>query len=212
MAFGVAPTTVPMPGRVNGNAGAPAPQPVSTPGFLSALPHAGGAPAPQKWSPRQLAFFQAMHDRLHPGGQVHALGLPSSQETSFEQNFNSTNQGADQNLATNAYQAQLAAQAYGPQFGNEQRVYEQGRAAEPGQFVGRGILGSGIDHEALQNLDFGHLQNVQQLTNSRQQSAGGFQLAAQQIENQRQSALAALRLQHQQALAQYAGSSIPKVK
>lgn len=164
----------------------------------------------QALDPAKKAQFQAYIAAR--SGAPAAAGAPITGATSLG-GIQSAQYGAAENRANEAYRSAISdnqfqqgqlQNSYLPQFRDMQTRFGLERDAQPSQFIGRGILGSGLDHRNLQQLDVQQLRQHTDLTN---QEAGGLATlknARNTIESNRAQALAQIQAQRQQALAQLA--------
>lgn len=166
-------------------------------------------------SPQAVHFYQglgAQPAHVDPYGQqaqnyykmleARAGTLPPQQEVQLQQGMSNANLQYGQQLAQNNYQRGQTDQQYGDQLANLQRAIEQRRTIMPYGYNARGLLGSGIWRQGLQDFSTGNALQYGQLSRQRAGALGGFTLAQQQLEQQRNAQLANLKQQKAAALQQ----------
>jgi hypothetical protein len=159
--------------------------------------------------PQAHGVTGAVGSTLAPTGPTSGgLGLPGSAEAGFENQYNVANENANNQLATNEYQTALARNSYAPKLQALQHAQQNTRNALPDSYDGRGILGSGIYRQGVDEYNYDALQQANALQAGQSDTMNKLALQHQQIENQRGLALANLRAQHQAALAAFAAKSI----
>lgn len=168
-------------GPAPGVGGSPAPSGPGTPGAPGSAP-AGGPAGPAGAGPS--------------GG----YNLPGPQQAEFNNAQNTINENANSQLNQNTYAQNQARINFDAQQKSNTALQLQERQNEAGQFVSRGILGSGIQGRDIVNMTTMQAARANGIQNARVNAMKQFYFQSQQIENARAQALANLRLKYSQTV------------
>lgn len=151
-----------------------------------------------QYTPQNIKYFNMLAKNAAATRQQNpALHIPSAAETGFQQQRQATNEQYRTNLAGNAYQRSGVAQDYANRFRDMTTQFTKQREQLPYGYNARGLLGSGIWRQGLQDFSQQRLRASGDLRLQKSQQLGAFDLVRQQIESQRAQALAAIEAQRQ---------------
>lgn len=157
---------------------------------------------------RQYTAAPAVAPAVDPTGGYGAIALPDSQESGYRVQRNDINDAGRTGLADNTAAANRTDLGYSRNFRDAATAYSKQRAAQPMQFVNRGILGSGISHQNLSDMQDAYARTSGDMTDDQATARAHYKLAAETIENSRTRALAQVEAERNAALQRYANGSI----
>lgn len=136
------------------------------------------------------------------------LGLPAGAEAQFGQQRQSVGEQYQTALAGNDYNRSGVQQDYVRQFRDMADSYNKQREQMPYGANARGLLGSGIYRQGLQDYAQQRTRAYGDLNTAQTQQLGGFDLVRKQIESQRAQALASIEAQRQALMGQIGPGTI----
>lgn len=161
-------------------------------------------------SPQQRQLFaNYVHGLNRPASPAGAsFVLPGSAEAEFGAQRSNIGETYTEETAMNQYKRRNAQIARQRQVRDQADRYEQTRNVFPGQFVNRGIMGSGIYRGNLGRLAQMRQRELNDSSIDYQRQLAGLNLNREGIERRRALSLANLRMKHQAVLGDAAGRTI----
>lgn len=166
------------------------------------------------WTPQQTAWIKKIASGMKPAAALPAapkptapLGLPAAFRTGMGTLANSANDQYKTGIANVEFQRGQTQAAQGIARGDLMRQFQKLREGMPASYNSRGLLGSGIWKQGLQNwsTDFQRAADVQNV--GFQGQLGQVEQQRHAIEQARRMALAQIEAQKQMMIAQLSGKA-----
>lgn len=154
-------------------------------------------PMPRTNRPAVDAYWKQVQAQQHP---VTPVGLTSPLQSSFDASKLATNQSYKLGLANNAFQDGTLRNNFVQQFRDLAQKYTLQRAAAPYSYNHRGMLGSGVYHQGVEDMAQMNLRNFGALQANETGQLGNLESQKQQLLSQRDMALAQIEQQRQAAI------------
>lgn len=176
-------------------------------------PAAPAAPAPglaarQKLWTDTFNWNQAAAAHTAWGKPTTPLGLPAGAEAQFGQQRQAVGEQYQTSLAANDYARSGTQQDYIARFRDLADMFNKQREQLPYGANARGLLGSGIYRQGLQDYAQHRTRAYGDMNAAQTQQLGGFDLVRKQIESQRAQALASIEAQRQAMMGQIGPGTI----